>query len=68
MPVRHRNPDGSLSYTQTADENLQNQTQQSLKQTTRFVKKLSDRVDALESLCNRLKEKIDELTQAQEKS
>jgi len=55
MPTRRRNPDGSLSYIQTADERLQNQSQQNLKQLTRTVKKLTERVEVLESAIRELK-------------
>lgn len=56
MPIRHRNPDGSLSYTQTADENLQNKAQQNVKQLMRTMKKYGERLDSLEAKVSRLLE------------
>lgn len=63
MPTRHRNPDGSLSYTQTADEKAQTQSQQNIKQLFRNVKKLTERVESLESTVSKLKEELKTLTE-----
>ena len=52
MPIRKRNPDGSLSYTQTEDEKRQNNNEQSVKQLNRTVKKLTERVERLEAKVN----------------
>ena len=49
MPIPIRNKDGSLSYKQTADEKMQSEAQQNLKQLNRTVKALVERVEYLES-------------------
>ena len=67
MPIRHRNPDGSLSYTQTADEKMQNKNQQQTKEISRLLKKTIERVDSLEGKINLLNENykaIKELTES----
>lgn len=49
MPIPVRNKDGSLSYKQTADEKLQCEAQQNIKQLNRTVKALAERIEYLEN-------------------
>ena len=48
MPNRRRNADGSLSYTPTADEKAQGETQYTVKHLKRDMKRALERIDALE--------------------
>lgn len=48
MPIPIRNKDGSLSYQQTADEILQSESHKTIKQVSRELKLLIERVELLE--------------------
>lgn len=58
MAIATRNPDGSLSYTQTADEKRQNEAHQNVKQLMRTVKNLVERVETLEAQVYTLQENL----------
>lgn len=61
MPIKKRNPDGSLSYTQTPDEKLQLESQATVKSLNRAVKKLTERVERLEAKYEGIMAEVKEL-------